>query len=76
MITHENMFGMFIHWGIYSMTGLQDQAIIRYDMDQKEYESLATRFNPTEYDPEKWVLMAKNAGMKYTLLSPSERAFS
>ena len=65
MITHENMFGMFIHWGIYSMTGLQDQAIIRYDMDQKEYESLATRFNPTEYDPEKWVLMAKEAGMKY-----------
>ena len=65
MITHENMLGMFIHWGIYSMTGLQDQAIIRYDMDQKEYESLATRFNPTEYDPEQWVLLAKNAGMKY-----------
>jgi alpha-L-fucosidase len=65
MITHENQFGMFIHWGIYSITGLQDQAIIRYDMDQKEYESLAKQFNPTEYDPENWVLLAKEAGMKY-----------
>ena len=65
MITHENQFGMFIHWGIYSITGLQDQAIIRYDMDQKEYESLAKQFNPTEYDPENWVFLAKEAGMKY-----------
>ena len=51
MITHANELGMFIHWGVYAMTGLQEQALIRYDMDQKEYERLATRFNPTEYDP-------------------------
>ena len=64
-MTHENKFGMFIHWGIYALTGLQDQAIARYDLDRTEYESLQQRFNPVKYDPEAWVLSAKNAGMKY-----------
>lgn len=61
----ENKFGMFIHWGIYSQLGLQEQAIARYDMDSAEYEKLATTFNPVNYDPERWVLLAKQAGMKY-----------
>lgn len=65
MITSENKFGMFIHWGIYAMTELQDQAVIRYSMDVEEYENNAKNFNPIDYDPEKWVLAAKNAGMKY-----------
>ena len=64
-MAHENKFGMFVHWGIYSLTGLQDQAIVRYEMDRKEYESLQHSFNPTAYDPEEWVLLAKEAGMKY-----------
>lgn len=61
----ENKFGMFIHWGIYSQLGLQEQAIARYDMDPSEYEKLADTFNPVNYDPEQWVLLAKQAGMKY-----------
>ena len=65
MITHENKFGMFIHWGIYALTGIQEQALARSNMDKDEYEGLTKQFNPTEYDPEKWVLLAKNAGMKY-----------
>lgn len=56
---NKNKFGMFIHWGIYAMTALQDQAIIRYDLDVEEYEKNAVNFNPTNYDPEKWVLAAK-----------------
>jgi alpha-L-fucosidase len=56
---------MFIHWGIYAATGLQDQAIARYDMDRDEYEGLVKSFNPYLYDPEEWVLLAKEAGMKY-----------
>ena len=38
---HSNKFGMFIHWGIYSLTGIQDQAIARFQMDRAEYENLA-----------------------------------
>ena len=64
-MTHENKFGMFIHWGIYAATGLQDQAIARYNMDRAEYEGLAKTFDPYLYDPEEWVLLAKEAGMKY-----------
>ena len=58
-MTTNNKFGMFIHWGIYAMTELQDQAVIRYDMDALEYEKNAVNFNPVDYDPEKWVLTAK-----------------
>ena len=61
----ENKFGMFIHWGLYSMIGLHEQVIARYNYDKEKYEKLASIFNPTEYNPEEWVLMAKNAGMKY-----------
>lgn len=64
-MTHENKLGMFVHWGIYALTGLQDQAIVRYEMDRKEYEDLQNSFNPVLYDPEEWVLLAKEAGMKY-----------
>jgi len=64
-MTHENKFGMFIHWGIYALTELQDQAFVRYDMPREEYEALQYKFNPEKYNPEAWVLLAKNAGMKY-----------
>lgn len=61
----NNKFGMFIHWGIYALTGIQDQAIARFQLDRTEYENLIRKFNPIKYDPEKWVLLAKSAGMKY-----------
>ena len=60
-----NKFGMFIHWGVYAMTELHEQAIARYNIDNAEYERMAMTFNPVDYDPEKWVLLAKRAGMKY-----------
>ena len=61
----KNKFGMFIHWGIYALTGLQEQALARYGMDKAEYEGLMHSFNPVKYNPEEWVLLAKKAGMKY-----------
>ena len=64
-MTHENKFGMFVHWGVYSMLGLHEQALARYSLDKSEYEKLMYSFNPTEYNPEEWVLLAKKAGMKY-----------
>lgn len=64
-MTHENKLGMFIHWGMYALTELQDQAFVRYNMPREAYEKLQFQFNPEKYDPESWVLLAKNAGMKY-----------
>lgn len=64
-MTHENKFGMFVHWGLYAMTGLHEQAINKYQINRAEYEGQINTFNPVDYDPEKWVLLAKAAGMKY-----------
>lgn len=61
----NNKFGMFIHWGIYSQLGVHEQVLARNDMANDEYEKLQNTFNPTNYDPEKWVLLAKEAGMEY-----------
>ena len=58
-------FGMFIHWGIYSELAYHEQVAAHKHMTHDEYEPLAKTFNPTEYDPESWVLLAKAAGMKY-----------
>ena len=56
---------MFIHWGVYSAYALHEQALARCDIDVAEYEKNALLFNPAEYDPEAWVTLAKEAGMKY-----------
>ncbi|MBE6689727.1 MAG: glycoside hydrolase [Ruminococcaceae bacterium] len=64
-MTHENKFGMFIHWGLYGATGVQDQVFARMDWPREKYEALMHAFNPVKYDPEKWVLLAKEAGMEY-----------
>ena len=60
----KNKFGMFIHWGIYALTGVQEQVFARLNFDREEYENLANEFNPIKYNPEEWVKLAKSAGMK------------
>ena len=61
----NNKFGMFIHWGLYAQTELQEQAIARYNIPREEYEALINSFDPVNYDPEAWVLLAKKCGMQY-----------
>src|SRR3989440_2431359 len=58
-------FGMFIHWGVYSVLG--DGEWIFHDRRLKvnEYERLPRFFNPQKFDAQAWVALAKSAGMKY-----------
>lgn len=58
-------FGMFIHWGIYSQTGYHEQVRWRFFTPRSEYRKLMNTFNPVNYDPDKWVKLAKDAGMEY-----------
>ncbi len=75
-------FGMFIHWGVYSgaegywkgekLRNNNDYAewlLYRNRIDREEYVTLLDRFDWDEIDPEAWVLLAKNSGMKYITIT-------
>jgi alpha-L-fucosidase len=76
----EARFGMFIHWGPYSVLGgvyngnQQRKGGAEWIMNRckipvAEYQKYAATFNPVRYDPEAWVLLAKQAGMKYIIIT-------
>jgi alpha-L-fucosidase len=70
-------FGLFIHWGVYSTLGDGEWVMHRQNISIKAYEKLPSFFNPTAYNAEEWVLMAKNAGMQYiTITSRHHDGFS
>jgi alpha-L-fucosidase len=62
-------FGLFIHWGVYSVLGDGEWVMNNHKMTVADYEQLPARFNPTDYDPAAWVKMAKDAGMKYITIT-------
>ena len=76
---HEAKFGMFIHWGIYSVVGgeykgqkLPNSAewmMCRGKVPIAEYSKYAEQFNPTKFDADTFVKMAKDAGMKYMVIT-------
>lgn len=73
----EARFGLFIHWGVYSILGDGEWVIHTQNISVSEYEKLPSFFNPTEYNPKEWVAMAKDAGMKYiTITSRHHDGFS
>lgn len=76
----EARFGMFIHWGPYAVLGgvynghQQRRGGAEWIMNRckipvVEYQKYAATFNPVNYDPEAWVLLAKEAGMKYIIIT-------
>ena len=62
-------FGMFIHWGVYSVLGDGEWVMHNREMTIEAYEELPAQFNPTQYDPRQWVELAKEAGMKYITIT-------
>ncbi|MHC5268331.1 alpha-L-fucosidase [Enterococcus sp. LJL98] len=65
----EDRFGMFIHWGLYAIPG-RGEWVQTYDrMSTEEYYQYFEAFNPTDYDPKAWAKAAKEAGMKYVVLT-------
>lgn len=65
----EAKFGLFIHWGIYSMLGRGEWVMYSERIPVKEYEKLAAGFNPVKFNAEEWVKLAKDAGMKYIVIT-------
>lgn len=62
-------FGLFIHWGVYSVLGNGEWVMNNTKMSVADYEKLPPQFNPVKYDPVQWVSMAKQAGMKYITIT-------
>lgn len=62
-------FGMFIHWGLYSIIGKQEWVMHTDSIPVSEYEKLAPQFNPTRFDADEWVSIAADAGQKYLVVT-------
>ncbi len=62
-------FGLFIHWGVYSVLGDGEWVMNNRKMSVAEYEPVAARFNPTDFDAAEWVRIAKTAGMRYITIT-------
>ena len=62
-------FGLFIHWGVYSILGDGEWVMNTQKIPIKTYEKLPTFFNPTQFDPKEWVAMVKAAGMQYITIT-------
>lgn len=61
----DSKFGIFIHWGIYSMLGDGEWVMTNKDINYKEYAKLAGGFFPAKFDARQWVSAIKAAGAKY-----------
>ena len=62
-------FGMFIHWGVYSVLEDGEWVMNIRKMPIAEYEKLPARFNPTRFNAGEWVSLAKAAGMRYITIT-------
>jgi alpha-L-fucosidase len=75
----EARFGMFIHWGVYAVPAgtykgqpinrIGEWIMNRGKIPVADYQAFAKQFNPLEYDADAWVKMAKDAGMKYIVIT-------
>jgi alpha-L-fucosidase len=65
----DQKFGMFIHWGLYAIPATGEWTMFNQKIPADEYARLADQFNPRHFSADAWVKAAKNAGMKYMVLT-------
>jgi alpha-L-fucosidase len=66
---HQARFGMFIHWGLYSVFGRHEWVMENEGIPVAEYEQAAKRFKPEPNAARAWAKLAKKAGMKYMVMT-------
>src|SRR5436189_5796937 len=62
-------FGLFVHWGVYSVLGDGEWVMNNRKIPVADYEKLPALFNPLQFDAAEWVGFAKSAGMKYITIT-------
>lgn len=65
----DSRFGMFIHWGLYSIVARGEWAMHHDNIPVAEYEKLVPQFNPVRYNAAEWASIAADAGMKYMVIT-------
>jgi alpha-L-fucosidase len=65
----RDRFGLFIHWGIYALPARHEWVKQRERVRDEDYQRYFDHFYPDLYDPEKWAREAKNAGMRYFVVT-------
>ncbi len=65
----HDRFGMFIHFGLYSLPARHEWVKKREEMNDEQYQRYFDNFNPDLCDPKEWARYAKKAGMKYAILT-------
>ncbi|MGB8215062.1 MAG: alpha-L-fucosidase [Anaerolineales bacterium] len=65
----EARFGMFIHWGLYAIPARGEWVRSVERISNEEYQPYFNEFNPTKFDPKSWAKLARQAGMKYAVLT-------
>ena len=66
--THDR-FGLFIHWGLYALPARHEWVKNREQISDENYQKYFDRFDPDLYDPAVWAAEARNAGMKYFVVT-------
>src|SRR5215467_886058 len=62
-------FGMFIHWGLYSILARGEWVMHNEKIPISEYEPLVQKFNPVKFNADEWVSIAADAGQKYMVIT-------
>ena len=62
-------FGMFIHWGLYSLLARGEWVMHHEKIPVLEYEALVQQFNPVKFNADEWVSIAADAGQKYIVIT-------
>ena len=65
----ESRFGMFIHWGLYAIPARGEWIRNMERITEEDYQVYFDEFNPIYYNPKEWAKLAKEAGMKYAVLT-------
>lgn len=65
----HDRFGMFIHWGLYALPARHEWVKENEKISEAKYDKYFEHFDPDLYDPREWARQAKNAGMKYAVLT-------
>jgi alpha-L-fucosidase len=65
----EARFGLFVHWGLYSVAARHEWVKQRERLDDAAYQRYFEHFDPDCYDPQRWAKLARQAGMQYAVLT-------